>query len=292
MRSMTGYGRATDENERFRVTVSVRAVNHRFLDLVLRMPEGVREIEREVRSAVSEEFARGRVELRVGLDEVGTTEGSVCLDSRLVRELLDAIGQLEDERLEARQLTPADLLAVPDLVSVRREAASLEAEDRALVLDVVVAALRDAGTMRAEEGSGLERALASRLDELEALTGKLAARRQEVRDSLLAGARERLRELLDDVEVDEVRLAQEVALLAEKSDVQEELDRLGGHLGHVREAMKGEGALGRRLDFLAQEIHRELNTLGAKCRNLEMAQWVVDAKVSCEQLREQVQNVE
>jgi len=154
------------------------------------------------------------------------------------------------------------------------------------------AALAQLVGAREQEGAQLRRVLAERLSDLGAAAARLRARAPLVRQEIHDGLRRRLRELLDGAGVDEVRLAQEAALLVDRSDVAEELDRLDGHLSHFATLLEGDGALGKRLDFLSQEILRELNTLGSKCRDGEMARMVLDAKVTCEQLREQVQNVE
>ncbi|HXT52674.1 MAG TPA: DUF1732 domain-containing protein, partial [Thermoanaerobaculia bacterium] len=198
----------------------------------------------------------------------------------------------------ASELTLGDLLRLPEVVSERLAADQVGEEERSLALAAAHTALLQLVEAREQEGEQLARILGERLAELTQAAARLRARAPAVRDELHASLARRLQELLasrpgqDNRAVDDVRLAQEVALLVERGDVTEELDRLDAHLAHFAELLSGDGSLGKRLDFLSQEILRELNTVGSKCRDAEMARTVLDAKVLCEQLREQVQNVE
>lgn len=290
---MTGYGRAAAESARMRVAASVRAVNHRYLDLAVRLPEELRELEAELRSLVDDKLARGRVELKVHAEMLEAADVEVTLDDDLAAELLDAVAALDHPALGDRPLDRADLLQRSEVLRVRRAPVELEAEDRELVRSTVDGALDAVVAMRQAEGSQVAAALERSLAALRELAARLGAEQGPVRERLLEAMARRVGELVDQrVEIGDDRLAQEVAILAEKIDVQEELDRLSGHLDHFAETMEGSGPIGRRLDFLAQEIHRELNTLGAKCRDLDMGRWVIDSKVACEQMREQLQNVE
>jgi len=287
---MTGYGRAAGENQTFRVAVSARSVNHRFLDLVIRLAEDYRDVEPAVRRALDAVLYRGRVEIKILIDPVGEGSATVVVDREVARAIQAAAADLNGE--VGGGLATSDLLRMPDVVRVVRRSLELAPEDKGLVLKVVGKALDELVVMREGEGAQLATILADRLATLSDLAQRLAGERKTVRGQLHDNMRRRLAELLDEVQVDEERLNQEVALMAEKMDVQEELDRLAAHLETFSKALAESGSIGRRLDFLAQEIHRELNTLGSKCRDSTMAQWVVDSKLACEQLREQVQNVE
>jgi uncharacterized protein (TIGR00255 family) len=289
---MTGFGQADGENGDCRVAVSVRSVNHRFLDLAIRVADEYRDLEPQLRKILDGRLARGRIDLRVSLEPLGGDEARVSLDEGVVSDLLKAAEKLETMGLAPAALTASDLLRHPDVVQVQRRRGSLGDEGKRLIFDTVGSALDQLVASRENEGAQLAEFLRLRVGELEALVERLAGVREEVRRLLHERLRARLEELMDGPELPPERLAQEAALAAEKADVQEELDRLTAHLANFESGMEGEGALGRRLDFLAQEIHRELNTLGSKCRDARMAEWVIDGKVACEQLREQVQNVE
>jgi uncharacterized protein (TIGR00255 family) len=289
---MTGYGQATAENDRFRVAVSARSVNHRFLDLAIRLGEDYRDLEPALRKAVDRQLHRGRVDLRLAIESLGGDAATVQVDPQVLRDLVAAAAALEIPGLADRQLGLADLLRVPEVVRVRRRGVELGEDDQGWIVAVVEQAIGALVAARETEGAQLAAVLEQRLGLLGALVQRLAAVRDEVRARLVEGMRQRVAELLEGSELPAERVMQESAVLAEKLDIQEELDRLAAHLETFRASMGAEGSVGRRLDFLAQEIHRELNTLGVKCRDARMAEWVIDGKVVCEQLREQVQNVE
>jgi uncharacterized protein (TIGR00255 family) len=292
MRSMTGFGQASATGPRHQVAVTLRSVNAKFLDVALRVKEEYRAVEPRLRALLEGELRRGRVEAAVELRPLAPLPARVVVQTEVVRALHEACDDLEARGLLAGTLQMGDLLRLPEVVQVQMAPDSLGDDEADLVARTAEEALAQLVAARNLEGVTLARVLGERLAELQAATSRLRARAPEVRGELHEGLRRRVRELLAGPAVDELRLAQEVALLAERSDVVEELDRLEGHLRHFAGLLAEPGALGKRLDFLAQEILRELNTLGAKCRDGEMTRTVLDAKVLCEQLREQVQNVE
>lgn len=304
MRSMTGYGTAERESERFRVAATLRSVNHRYLDLVLRVKEEIRPQEPALRELLGEHLHRGRVELSVDLQARSTSSRAPEVDRALLEGLHAVFETLERDGLVAGQLTPGDLLRLPQVMSLAETGLPWEDQDDELLFQVVGEALEQLVAARATEGTKVRAVLEEKLDGLAAVVGELVDLAPEARDASAADLGRRLEALLagqgggggepgtSSAAVDPVRLAQEVAILADKSDVSEELDRLGAHLEHFREVLDDEGSIGKRLDFLAQEIFRELNTLGSKSRHPEMAKKMLDAKVLAEQIREQVQNVE
>jgi uncharacterized protein (TIGR00255 family) len=292
MRSMTGFGQASAENRRHAVTVALRAVNHRFLDVQVRLADELRPAEPALRDRIAAHVARGRVEARVDARPLGERPARVQLHMGVVRAAHAATHQLVSEGLLSAELGAGDLLRLPEAFKVELDPDQWDAEDDTLLLVVADEALAQLAAGRELEGRNLAAALERRLAELAAVVARLEALRQPAREELRAALSRRVGELLEGQAVDASRLAQEVALLVDRSDVREELDRLASHLAHFREVMAASDAAGKRLDFLTQEIFRELNTLGAKCRHAEMVRAVLDGKVLCEQLREQVQNVE
>jgi uncharacterized protein (TIGR00255 family) len=216
----------------------------------------------------------------------------VAVDAEVVRALHAAVTELASQGIMSPDLRLGDLSRLPEAVRVRMPAAVWEADDQTLLLRAADLALEQFLASRSLEGGKLRGILEERLHGLADLRQRLTERRRDAAHELVASLRGRIAELLDGRTLDEDRLAQEVALLVDRSDIAEELDRLGSHLEHFHEVMADAGAIGKRLDFLTQEIFRELNTLGSKCRDAQMIRWVLDAKVLCEQLREQVQNVE
>lgn len=292
MRSMTGYGHAAAENPFYRVRVTLRSVNHRFLDVVLRLRDEQRPSEPALRELLGETLSRGRVEVGVDVEPAGPEAARLEVDRPLLAQLSRALEGLLDDELIERGLTAGDLIRHPQLLRVAEPERRWGPEDEELLLRVAGEALAEMVEARETEGEKLEAALAERLEALERSSAELRELAPEARDEAAAALRARLEALLSDADLDESRLAQEVAMLADRSDVAEELDRLDAHVAHFREVMANPGPVGKRLDFLTQEIFRELNTLGSKCKNAPMTRVVLDAKVLSEQLREQVQNVE
>jgi uncharacterized protein (TIGR00255 family) len=292
MRSMTGYGEASGRNARRAVTVSLKAVNHRFLDVQLRLADELRASEAALRELLARQLVRGRVEARVEVRALAERGSAVQVDMELVRAVHAAVRELVDAGVLAGGLAAGDLLRLPAAVRVASAAEGWDEADEELLLRTAGEAVAQLIAGREAEGAGLAAALGERLAALEAIVGRLDTLRGPALEESAAALRRRVSELLAGQPLDESRLAQEVALLADRGDVSEEIDRLRAHLGHFRAVAAEAGASGKRLDFLTQEIFRELNTLGAKCRNAGVVRAVLDAKVLCEQLREQVQNVE
>ncbi|HVS16725.1 MAG TPA: YicC/YloC family endoribonuclease, partial [Thermoanaerobaculia bacterium] len=258
---MTGFGRAERTAAGVRVAVELRSVNHRYLDLQLRLPEVARSSEPEIRRRLGVRLARGRVEVSVAVTpSAQPLRPRARLDLATARELLAQAAELgapgAPPALELR-----DLVNVPGMVSVEPPEVGWAGEAEEQLLAAVDDALVELEEARRAEGARLAAALGQILTRLEAAVAGIERRRAPARADLLERHRRRVAELLGDIEIDEARLAQEAAVLAERSDVEEELQRLGGHLAQLREAMAAAGPVGKRLDFLAQEVHRELNTL-------------------------------
>jgi len=297
---MTGFGQAAGENRKHAVTVTLKGVNHRYLEIKLRLEDEHRASEAELRDLLQTELFRGRVDAQVEVRRLTERDAAVEVHRGVVQAAHGSFHELVEEGLLTSELTAGDLIRLPEAVTVRVAPDRWEAEDRKLVLEVARQALGEMVRARASEGGRLATYLERLVEKLERLVGLLAEQRDGALEEIATGLEERLQRLLERSaeragELDGSRLAQEVAILADKSDVREELDRLESHLAHFREVMARADhpvSVGKRLDFLCQEIFRELNTLGAKCRNTDMTRVVLDAKGAAEQLREQVQNVE
>jgi len=290
--SMTGFGQAERESARHRVAAAARSVNHRFLDLVLRLPEELRPLEAEVRALATDRLARGRVELKLHVESLAGMPVEVELHRAAAEALAGQVRELVRAGVLEKGLSAGDLLRLPDVVRLRAPETAWADEDMTLALATAREALDQLVAARRAEGERLRAVLGERIEALAGWSTRLVEGREAVRQTLHRGLRQRLQELLGDSGLDERVVVQEAAVLAERSDVQEELDRLASHLSAFRDCLRDGGAVGRKLDFLAQELHRELNTLGSKCRDTEMAGVVVEAKLVCEQIREQVQNLE
>ncbi|MEM7052364.1 MAG: YicC/YloC family endoribonuclease [Acidobacteriota bacterium] len=292
MRSMTGFGQQSFSNDRFEVTFKLRGVNHRFLELRLHLPDELRPMEGELRELLTGELFRGRVDANVDLRPVKRGEARLLLDEKVIAATHEAVGRLRERGWVSAPLTFTDLLAVPQAVTTEVAEVEWRDEDGEILRRAAAGALEQMREGRQSEGDKLRAVLSQRIEALSALAKAMTAARETVRDELAENLRTRLADILKQVPVDEDRMLQEVAVLVDRSDIAEELDRLTSHLDHFLEVMAKAGSVGKRLDFLTQEIFRELNTLGAKCRDAAMTRQVLDGKVLCEQLREQVQNVE
>jgi uncharacterized protein (TIGR00255 family) len=284
---MTGFGQAQLEGERLRVAVSVRTVNHRNLDLVVRLPEDLRPLERRIGDCLRAALSRGRVEARVDVTHLGERPVEVRVSRSAVEELRRAAAEVGSEGLAF-----ADLLRLPEVVKISLEPHSWSDDDYTLVLEAVAAARDQAAEARRREGERLAEVVYEFLDELGGILDQIELRRPDARQRLEQSFRQRLDELLSGSPPSEERLAQELAVLVERTDVQEEIDRLGAHLEHARQLLGSGEPIGRRLEFLSQELLREINTLGSKSRDLPIARSVLDAKSVCDRIREQVQNIE
>lgn len=292
IRSMTGFGRSSFEAAGATFAVELRSVNQRNLDLAVRLPRSLAGLEPEVRKLLSQRFARGKVELSVALAAGGTPRAEIEVDRALVQRYLALSRELSREPGVVDRIGVAELLAMPGVVRTVESAA--REEDVAVALLAAVAGAADAAlAMRAAEGAALARELAARLAALCALVAELGPRASEVQRAVRERMRARAEQLRAETGLlDEARLYHEVALAAERLDVSEELARLASHAEQVATALASDEPVGRRLDFLAQELAREANTLGAKAGDAPLAQRVVDLKTEIDRIREQVQNVE
>ena len=289
MKSMTGFGRAQSAlPDGTQVSMTVRSVNHRFLDLSLKMRDDLGALEAPLRKLVGTSVSRGHVDLSVRVTR--PAGGAVTIDGATAARYREAWVSLAAERDLPTELTARDLLSLPGVVRVAEDVAG-EALGAA-VLDAAAAALADFDASRRREGDALRTALAGILDRLEAGIGRVSEAREGLAERLLAQLRERVGKLAAAVPLDEARLAQEVALLADRADITEEVDRFRAHLVEARRLLAAGGASGKRLDVLSQELHREANTASQKARELPLTRVLLDLKSDVEAFKEQVQNVE
>ncbi len=285
---MTGFGRGVAEQAGLRATVDIRAVNHRFLDLKLRGAAIAPAVEEAVAAKVRTSIERGAVSISVHVARDGAANGS-SIDPAAAAAAHARLAQLATQ-LGIPGPDLALVLAQPGVIS-----SGERADDDPPVLAALEAALAQLDRMRAAEGQALAADLGARFAELTALRAQLASLAASVPHQLTKRLQERLSRLLEGQDaggIDPSRLAQEVALLADRSDITEELVRLASHLDQARALVAASGSVGRRLDFLVQEIGRELNTIGSKSTITEISSAIVDGKAVLEKVREQVQNVE
>ena len=294
--SMTGFAALTREDPRATVSVTVRAVNHRFLDVQLRLPQSLADREPRLRALVQQAVARGRVELGVSIQLRQAAVPQVDLNEAFVTALEAALERARLRGVIAGHLTPGDLLRLPHAITIREQPAVPDegAGDAvaALVEQAVADALAELGRMRAHEGQHLRQDLDTRRQGLAALIERIAdaaaAGQQGLQDRLAT----RVSELTGDLGLDRGAVAQEIVRLVGRSDISEEVTRFRAHLGHWTALTTSAEPCGRKLDFLLQEMNREINTIGSKAVGNAVSELVVTAKAELERMREQVQNVE
>ena len=288
MMSMTGCGRGKAGDDRWEIAIELKSVNHRFLDLSIRLPRELSFLEETIRKKLTSALRRGHVEVYVTLRAVSGAAQRVTVDEAMARELLAAAEKLQALGA-AGPLTAADLMRM-DGVLTREETPGAEETLTALADEACGQAVAELTAMQAREGESLRRDLTVHLDAAAALRAELAENAPMVtvyhREKLLARLEQAGVELPDPA-----RLAQELALYADRCAIDEELSRLESHIGQFRSILDGTGEAGKKLDFLLQEMNREANTIGSKANDAGLAQRVVSLKSEIEKLREQVQNV-
>jgi uncharacterized protein (TIGR00255 family) len=294
IKSMTGFASLTRDDESGTIGVAVRSVNHRFLDLQLRLPQTLVPMESRLRAVVQQGIARGRVEVSVTVQQRRTP----ALDVELNETFLDALGAaLERARAGGHitgALTPGDLLRFPQALTIRERQEDAAPEDGLFdrVAEAVAAAVAELDTMRVREGGYLRADFDARRQKLGELFEKVHAASEAGIDGLRARLAERVRELRAEGLADETLVAQEIARFVGRSDITEEVVRFRGHLEHWRSLSDSAEPCGRKLDFLLQEMNREVNTAGSKAEGPAVSEIIVELKAELEKVREQVQNVE
>lgn len=294
IRSMTGYGKGSVELGRLRITVELKSLNNRFADLRLRLPGELQSEEIDIRRRILQGIKRGRVELSLSIERVGEGDDRYALNRPLLHALTRAAGSVREEFGFAGNLDVNTVLAIPEVL-VRSEAGGGLTDAEILgVHRAVDAALEALDRERRREGEALREEVVGILGRMEDLVREVRARAETLPSSLLDKLTERMAVLFKAGPVDPTRLAQEAAFLADRSDVTEEIVRLAAHLAQARAILSdAEGEpVGKRLDFLLQEIHRETNTINSKSADLEISRRALALKSEAEKVREQIQNLE
>ena len=295
IKSMTGFASLTRDDERGTIGVTIRAVNHRFLDLQLRLPTPLASLEPSLRSLVQKRLSRGRVEIAVSLQSRQVSVPRIELNAEFAQALSAAMEQAREKGLVSGMLTPGDLLRLPQALSIQDqvpEAGGLAEALGAPVETAVDGAIGQLETMRVREGQHLRVDLDARKALLAELILRITAAADTGRGDLESRLLERARELAGAIPIDQSALAQEVVRVAQRSDISEEVTRFHGHLAHWDALSDSPEPCGRKLDFLLQEMNREINTIGSKADGLQVSEVVIQAKAEMEKMREQVQNVE
>ncbi len=285
--SMTAYGRTEETNETGRIIWEIRSVNHRYLEVNIRLPEELRMLEAKIREHISNKLKRGKVDCSLRFDANEISRDGLSINTELSDSLVKSAESIQSSMANPAALNAMDVLRWPGVINRDMIDAESISEPLLKQLDMTLESVVET---RLGEGKKLQAMILERCDNIAALLKAFKEKLPEIQQMLRARLTLKAQEL--DIELDKDRLEQEVLLLVQKSDVAEELDRLEAHLGEVRQVLQKNEPVGRRLDFLMQELNREANTLGSKAANLDYANTAVDLKVFIEQMREQIQNIE
>ena len=291
---MTGYGRAKKTLSNRDITVEVRSVNNRYLDCTVKLPRAYIFAEDAIKGRVQKAISRGKVDVFVTIDSTGADEEVVVVNEGLARSYLEALRKLyeiDGGNYLQKQSYAADLARIPDVLTVTKAEEDLESVG-ADICEVLDEALASYNQMRATEGKKLAEDIGGRLTTIETLTGKVEERSpetvREYREKLTA----RMQEVLQSTTIDESRILTEAAIYADKVAVDEETVRLRSHITSMKETLSEGGPVGRKLDFIAQEMNREANTILSKANNIEISDVGINLKTGIEKIREQIQNIE
>ena len=291
IKSMTGYGRSVETRNGREFTVEVRSVNNRYLDCTVRLPRLVAFGEDAVKQAVKNTISRGKVDVFVSVRSEGGEQGTVTLNTALAEGYLAAMRQMAETFGLENDVKVSDLSRLPEVFTVDKP----EVDEEALLADLMAVAneaLAGYDAMRTTEGAALDHDLRSRGARILELVGQVEKQSPKTVSDYRARLEAKLREVLANTAIDESRILTEAAIFADKVAVDEETVRLRSHLNQMNTMLDAGGAVGRKLDFLLQEMNREANTIGSKCTDVAVARIVVDIKAELEKIREQVQNVE
>lgn len=291
IKSMTGYGRCSETNEKMEITAEIKAVNHRYFDFSSRIPRQFGFLDEKVKNYVHSRVNRGKVEVYITIRMLENEAVGVEVNHSLAKAYSEALKELEDTYKLSSDIKPSDIARFPEVLEI-----SKEEQDEDELFEAVKSVLEKAVDafieMRTAEGEKLKNDVLSRCDTILGYVKTVEEKSPESVKAYRARLEEKMKELLGDVKVDEQRLLTETAIFADKIAVDEETVRLRSHIAQLNDMMNSGEAVGRKLDFLIQEMNREANTIGSKCSEIEITRTVVEIKSEIEKIREQIQNIE
>lgn len=291
IKSMTGYGRVETVQEGRNIIAEAKSVNHRFLEIVLRTPAVLFPLEMELKKKISERFKRGRIEVSIKLEGEGVDSSKVSLNLDIARNYFEVLNRLKDEFNLDSPISLKTLTGFRDIFTPPAET-QLSADFLNQVGKTFLDSLEMLSNMRQDEGLAMFQDMDMRLKTISGIVEVIKLRAPQVVAEYQKRLQERVKELTDGIAIDEGRLVQEVAIMAERSDITEEIVRMHSHISQFEELLQSEGTEGRKIDFLLQEMNREINTIGSKSNDIEIARQVIEVKSELGKLREQAQNIE
>lgn len=292
LKSMTGYGRSDIQNGDHTCRVEIRSVNNRFIEINARLPKMMLPLEVPLKKLIKSRCSRGSFDVSVSLEKTNgnTADQVITPNMALASQYLQVLNQIKDQLGLAGEIDLNSVLALRDVVKI--EPLTVDSSKEELVLETVETALSALLKMRADEGKNLQPDILGRIECIEKFSGFIKSKQPEIILEYKNRLKEKIQLLSDGVEVDETRLAQETAIMADRCDVTEEVVRLESHLDQFKKLIESDGPMGRKLEFITQEINREVNTIGSKTVDARVSQSVIEIKSDLEKIREQLQNIE
>lgn len=292
VKSMTSFGRASnEEGSKHLFSVEMKSVNSRYLDVNVRLPKSIISLEEEIRKLVNSKLSRGKVDIFINQKSYSQGDGLAKLNLSLARSYYECLKEIEKEIGVKNDITATQIARFPDVIEIVEKEDSIE-EIWMSIKPLISSSLEMMDNMRLIEGEKLKEDILSKLKEMESIVNKIEVIADVIPDTYKKKLETRLKELLESVEIDEGRIAQEVAIISDKASVDEEIIRLRSHLNQMRMTFNEGGQIGRKLDFIIQEMNREANTIASKSSDMDMTNYVINIKNLIEKIREQVQNIE
>lgn len=291
MNSMTGFGKAKLEKNGREYGVEIKSVNHRYCDISVKLPRSISFYENEVKKFISNKIVRGKIDVYVDFSNYAVEEKNIIINKDLAKIYIKQLKELAEEEGLDSNLRIIDISKMPDVLQLKSD----NQEDEQILEELLLCvdeALNNFTAMRIAEGEKIKQDLSRRLDNIQALVNEISQNTTGLMEEYVVKLRERIKEILKTDTVDEQRLAQETVIFADKSSIEEELTRLDSHIHQFEKIINSEGSIGKKLDFLIQEMNREANTIASKSVKLEITNLVINIKTELEDIREQIQNIE
>ncbi len=290
IKSMTGYGKANISKNLREYQVEIKSVNHRYLDISIKMPRNLSYLEEEIKKIISEKLTRGKVDVFVTFNNNSLEGREIKINTEIARMYIKELKNLAETEGIIAEIPVTEISKLPDVLNIQ-----INQDDEIIkseLIEVTKQAVNNLVEMRKIEGEKIAQDLQERINDIEEKVKKISSLSTGLIDEYVVKLKMRIKELLEDQQIDEARLAQEVVIYADKCSIQEEVTRLNSHIYQFRELLQSNESVGKKLDFMIQEMNRETNTIGSKANNLEITNEVINIKTQLENIREQVQNIE
>ena len=290
IKSMTGYGKSTVAVNSREYQVEIKSINHRYSDINIKMPRAISYLEEDIKKEILKQVTRGKIDVFVTFSNNSKEANEIKINTEIAKLYIGELRKLADEENLQSNIEVTDIAKFPDVLSIKsnNDDETIKIE----LLGVINEAINSLIKMREAEGIKISKDLNNRLDKIESTVNKISKLSTGLIEDYVVKLEDRIKELLKTDDIDKTRLAQEVVIYADKCSVEEEITRLNSHISQFRKLLETDGAIGKKLDFLIQEMNRETNTIGSKANNLEITNNVVDVKTELENIREQIQNIE